>query len=316
MANQTITFNQPGIKIFMTDDYAFLDGMANNTITVDIRNTGENYLVFPQMYRVTDKNGNHPSGNTANGTYFTEIEAKIARTAMINTVYNGNEYTQDVDNYYSILSLENSSIWNPYEIEENPLQCIIALDKKGNSYTEYSYTFYSTNSRWPSAINSAGLWFTGYDVDGGGGYICSKINDTATYDSYYKDIIVYEPVVQRSPADILDMLGNNHLGSSNLYSVVSNWSQTNNLQLVGLAYIGQGIKSTENVTANAIYNSGENGTLMRNVNFLYNGSAPSLVLGVSGRENYSWSVLRIHANARVDQGSGTTESVIIVERLQ
>lgn len=326
MANQTITFNQPGIKIFMTDDCSFLDGMNSNTLTVDIRNTGENYIVLPGMFRVTDKNGNHPSGSTTNGTYFTESQANAAKSAMINSVYDGNEYTTVQDQYRSMLTSGNSSIWNNLGVEE-PMQAIV-FNSKGDYYFQYSTKDFNSNyTDWPSSINSDGLWFTGYDgSSGGAGYICQKVNDWDTYAYDYSVFMGSEFLYgdgEYGFGDTLSAMSEYHLSSSDLYSIMSSWGAASSSKpMLGLAYIGYGQTTTENVGTSVIYNSGVIGSSsirFNNIQFRYNGAAPSQIFysqNGDGALSEEWRVIKAIANARTDQGSGNTESVIIVEKLQ
>lgn len=326
MANQTITFNQPGIKIFMTDDYSFLDGMNSNTLTVDIRNTGENYIVLPNMYRVTDKNGNHPSGNTVNGTYFTQSQANAARSAMINSVYNGVEYSSVQDNYRSILRSENSHIWDDLGKDPENQAIIYYYAGKGEYVMTKSPDFNSTDLNWPSSINSDGFWFTGYN-ENSNSYICQKVNDWSTYAYDYYNFMYSEFYWGGySISDVLDSMMYGNLGLSNLYTIMSNWGlSSTDKPMLGLAYIGYGQTETENVQTTIVYSDSDissSGIRFSNIQFRYNGAEPSQIFYSQNFQSEDiesvgdWKVIKVIANARTDQGSGNTESIIIIEKLQ
>ena len=90
MANITWTFNQPTEKIILTDDYALFD--ENNNLIIDIRNTGVNYIVVPNLYMVSDKDDQYPSNFQR--LHYTEASASTAGNTLANTYYGGNWASQ------------------------------------------------------------------------------------------------------------------------------------------------------------------------------------------------------------------------------
>lgn len=322
MANQTITFNQPGIKIFMTDDYAFLSDQTSQ-LTVDVRNTGVNYLVLPNMYQVLDKNGTPPTGNTTNGTYMTLSAASAAKINMINNNYGGQEYSTTYSQYLSILNEFNSSIW-PDKNERD--QGLVYFTSKGYTCT-YDTKLNSSYSEWPSTINSAGFWMTAIDsTDEKSSYTCVKINDFDNQQSAYDQYVLQTGFngidwsdTNQTKSDVLYFLSTYGLSSTNLYSAINNWNwgTSGNPFLIKVAYIGNAEQTVENVKLSSLFEIGildESNLFVSNIIFKYNGVLPSCRTRVGGID--SWKILKILGNSRVDQGSGNTESYILVENVR
>lgn len=309
MANQTITFNQPGIKIFMGDEIDFIKNQ-NNTLTVNIANTGENYLVVPTVYNVTGRNGEHPSGN-ASGNYLSRTAASNARASLIESAYNGQEYTATIGSYLTMAKLNNSDIFAEFGIL--PSEVLLFIDSKGYlaEYSTKSGNFDSSSSEWPNSVNSVGLWLsTCSNDDSDLGYY--KINDYSTYNYQYYDMINIFTNNSYSKSSALNDVATFVDSSCNLYTAINNHNYTSTSKIIlRLCYVVYPTTTIENVVLTV---KGDYSPIQYpSINFLYNGSTPSQVL-IPGLIQYeSWRGLKIIGNEKVDTSSGRTESIIIVE---
>lgn len=306
MSSKTITFNQPGIKIFMGDEIDFIKNQSN-TLTINIANTGENYLVVPTVYNVTGRNGDHPSGN-ASGNYLSLSAASSAKASLIQSAYNGEEYNIVVGSYLTMATISNSDIFANWG--RIPSESLIYIDNKGYvaEYTSKTPNFDSSNSNWPSSVNSVGLWLSTYSGNASDlGYY--KINDYSTYSYGYYDMInlFFSNIYSKSSA--LTEVANVVDSSCNLYTAISNHNYTDTTKItLRLCYVVYPTTSIENVVLSEI--GGDSNIPYTNMTFLYNGSAPSQVIRLSSD---AWKSLKVIGNEKVDTSSGRTESVIIVD---
>ena len=322
MASKTITFNQPGIKIFMGDEKDFIR-TSDNDLTIDIRNTGENYIVVPAVYNVQGRNGEHPSGNSS-GNYLSSSDASTARTSLINSAYSGQEFAQVVSQYLSGATTENSTIFDQYGSSVQQ-QLLYIYEGEANAYT---YTGESgevapdsSDDKWPSAVNSEGFWLSTFSSPKTTTTDMSwhKLTDFYTYYDYYCAFTKkygndYYSTMSKS--DWLNIISNNNLSGSQLYTAINSktYDYVDRVS-VCLCYVIYPTVTVENVS---ITSSGAGNRITADrISILYNGSVPSQVIYLASEPENShltnWSALKIVANSKTDTSSGRTESVIIVE---